>query len=486
MVGTVSSGLSVTQTYTSNVENADFKNAKKTGFSLPKAPNQNVQAGSFGEFKSSLSYFKDSLKGFFEAPIGKKLDFLKDRIELRTIQKSEVSQITPLDRRDAAAVSGLRISYPGLQSGSASSMLRCSGGSETAKLSISLGNWLKEIDGNVKSNGKSFGVELERAAGIVTAHLTDDDWAHVDLPGLRKVEAQFRSEGRVAKADLLKAIIGNLEKEFTPEKVQARFGETARTYISNYSGDVRSFWRTTDSGTTAIASLVTHGFKSPFKHEAYGGMKPLFDIAAKDQTLQDLGSTESLTKGQTEAIGKLAEQLFGLLEKIEITEGMKAPLEKIAKDIEILRPEDKSSFTRKFFVNAIILKAVTPEFTIQSGSLGKLTAGMLYDAVVNSRFDTTSFFGKEVKALTDRIGGRVDDMLKRFGMPDHARTEGLVLEGIARKEKEINTVAGQLKDVDLYLAENSVDAPKTEPEQKPVDIEKISERNRKILDKFKL
>ena len=486
MVGTISTGVSVSQTYTSNVENADLKNALKTGFSLPKAPNQNVQEGSFGAFKSSLSYFKESLKGFFESPMGKKIDFLKDRIELRAIQKNEAAQIAPLDRKDLAAANSTKFSAPGLQSGTASSMLRCSGELETARLSTTLGSWLKEVDGNVKSNGTSFGVELERAAGYATANLTDQDWAHVDVPALKKLEGQFRSEGRGAKADLLKAIIGNLEKEFTPEKGEARFGTTVRTYLSEYSGEVNSFWRNATEGSNALSSLVAQSFKNPFKHEAYGGMKQSLDVAAKDKSMQNLDSSQTLTKDQAAAIGKLAEQLFGLLEKIEITEGMKAPLEKIAKEIENRRTDDKSSVTRKFFVNGIILKALTPEFTVQNGALGKMTAGMLYDVVVGSRSDTTSPYGKEVLALKERIGGRVDDMLKRFGMPDHARTEGLVLEGIARKEKEINSLAEGLKGVDSYLDTLATDDPKPVIELKPVDIEKINERNRKILDKFKL
>ncbi|WP_187968415.1 hypothetical protein [Aquibium microcysteis] len=486
MVGTVSSGISVTQTYTRNVEDADFKNARKTGFALPKAPNQNVQEGSFGTFKSSLSYFKDSLKGFFEAPLGKKIDFLKDRIELRSIQKNEAGQIAPLDRKDVAMLSGMKIAHHALQNGSASSMLRSSSDTEIAQLSISLGDWLKEIDANVKTNGTSFGVELERAAGHVTANLTDQDWAHVDVPGLKKLEGQLRFEGRVAKADLLKAIIGNLEKEFTPEKADALFGGKARSYVSEYAGEVHSFWRNATEGSNAMSSLVAQSFKNPLKHEAYGSMKPLLDKAAQIKSMKDLGGTESLTKDQAATLGKLAEQLFGVLEKIEITDTMKSPLEKIAKDIQTLRTDDKNSVTQKFFVNGILLKALAPEFSLQSGSLGKLTVALLYDAVVGSRSDTTSPYGKEMLALKERIGGRVDDMLQRFGMPASGRTEAVVLEGISRKEKQIDTIAGQLKEVDLFLAENPIEEPKIEPERKPVDLEKIQQRNRQILDKFKL
>ncbi|MDN2582503.1 hypothetical protein [Aquibium sp. ELW1220] len=486
MVSGVSGNYSVTQTYTRNVEEADFKNAQKTGFALPKAPNQNVQEGSFGAFKSSLSYFTESLKGFFEAPLGKKIEFLKDRIELRAIQKNEAGQIAPLDRKDVATMSGMRIEHHALQSGSASSMLRSNSDREIAQLSISLGDWLKEIDGNVKASGKSYGVELERAAGHVTANLTEQDWAHVDVAGLKKLEGQFRSEGRVAKADLLKAIIGNLEKEFTPEKAEALFGGKARSYVSEYEGEVHSFWRNSTEGSNALSSLVAQSFKNPLKHEAYGKMTPHLDKAATLESMKDLGGTKSLTKEQAATLGKLAEQLFGVLEEIKVTDGMKSPMEKIAKDIQTLRTDDKNSVTQKFFVNGILLKALAPEFSVRSGDLGKLTVALLYDAVVGSRADTTSPYGKEMLALKERIGGKVDDMLQRFGMPASGRTEAVVLEGVSRKEKQIDSIAGQLKEVDLYLAENPIEERKIEPERKPVDLEKIQQRNRQILDKFKL
>ncbi|MBS4018140.1 MAG: hypothetical protein KGZ68_07880, partial [Dechloromonas sp.] len=124
MGGSITGNYSVSQTFTRHVEEADQKFARKNeGESLAKAPNQNIETGTRGAFKGSLSFFKESMEGFFDAPFGKKLDFLKDRIELRSIQKSEVKTLQRLDRQDAATTSERNYSMPKYDKATAPSLL---------------------------------------------------------------------------------------------------------------------------------------------------------------------------------------------------------------------------------------------------------------------------------------------------------------------------------------------------------------------------
>jgi hypothetical protein len=55
---------------------------------------------------------------------------------------------------------------------------------------------------------------------------------------------------------------------------------------------------------------------------------------------------------------------------------------------------------------------------------------MLYEAIMNTRTDTTYPFGEEVLALHGRIGEKGENMLKRLGMPDNATFNGV------RQEKQ--------------------------------------------------
>lgn len=525
MVGGVSGNYSVTQTYTRNVEEADTKFAQKSGGrNLGMAPNQDIPHGTRGEFKNSLSFFRDSLKGFFEAPLGKKIEFLKDRIELRSIQKSEVSEqrrIEKLEIKDFWNAGGLTFDVPAPDTTKARELLENRDAKSFGKLSCALEGWIKEAKWEAKTQATSLRSELGKIADKLTADLSDADWKDLDLPALRKAQAQLRTEGRREKADLLGMITERLGKEFTQTKAEARYHGAVREYIQQYEGGAHDFWRNNSvNDGLELKGLIAHGFMNPFKSAAMDEMRPLFDMKEFRNLAEGSSRLEGkfLTEEQAQTIGKLADKMFEVLESIDLNHEMTSTLSMITKDIENLRPDEKGGFTRKFFINAIFLKTLTVA-TSEIGSVPRIAATMLYEAVLATREDLTIEFGKEVKALQERLGDRCEKLLMRFGMPEYStlvnvKREGEELERREAEQKnapkilsqtEFDNVVKVLKEIGMDTADGPevlgepetiehlhdriekapVEEPKPERELKPVDVEKVKQRNRQILDKFK-
>jgi hypothetical protein len=427
MVGNVSGNIKVTQTFTRNVEEADRKYAQKhENRNLGSAPNQNIETGTRGAFKSSLSFFKESLKGFFASPMGKKIEFLKDRIELRSIQKSEASQQQRLDRLDAQTT-GRTFVPPNVNNLRAPEVLTIATKKELASLSVTLGSWLSEID---SAKVGDVGSKYTEIAKQLMTNLAPSDWKTLDLPALKRAEAQFRTEGRIEKANFLGAINTALAETVTQTKAEARFGGVANTYIENFRGEMIEFWRNNnEGGELELKIVVSHGFANPFKDSVLKEFGKIFDEPQfKDLPDQKLTSRH-LTKEQAETVGKVAERLLDVMSKVEVTEEMTDTLATVKDQIESVRTDDKSAMTRKFFLNAVMLKTINVEAG-RVGSIGTVAAQMLYEAIMNTRTDTTYPFGEEVLALHGRIGEKGENMLKRLGMPDNATFNGV------RQEKQ--------------------------------------------------
>lgn len=526
MSKTVSGHYGVTQTYTRNVEEADTKFAQKSrGKNMAMAPNQNVPHGTRGDFKSSLSYFKESVKSFFDTSFGKKIEFLKDRIELRSIQKSEVAhqrKVEKLDLKDFWGAGGLTFDVPNPGGPEGRKMLDVSGEKEISQLNCSLDGWIKEAKWDAKAEGTALRSELGKIAERLASGLTDADWKDLDLPALRNAEAQLRAEGRTDKAELLGMIVDALGKEITQKKAEARFHEPVRQYLANYKGGGHEFWRNNNVGDgLELKALVAHGFMNPFKAKAMEQMKPIFEM--KEFRNLDGGAerlaARLLTKTQAETIGRLADKMFDVLASLDLDFEMTSTLSMVTKDIENARPGDKGALTRKFFVNAMILKSLVVAAS-QIGSVPRIAAMMLYEAVLGTRSDPGTEFGKEVKTLQDRLGDRGEKLLMRFGMPEYATLENVKREDEELKRREIqqkdapkiisqtefDNVVKVLKEIGLETADDPevsvepetvehlhdrlekppLEEPKPEREFKPVDVEKVKQRNREILGKFKL
>ena len=422
----VSGNYSVTQTFTRNVEKADIKFARKhEGESLAKAPNQKIETGTRGAFKSSISFFGDSFKGFFETPFGKKLEFLKDRIELRTIQKGEVATAQRSDRRDVAlAGSNVRpFTAPSSNdTAEAMEMLKNRGsGNErlTAQLTVSLGKWLGEAETRAKENGTDLKTEMIRIATSLASNIGDEDFKILHLPQLRDIAAQLRSEFRHEKAALLEEIVGAFGKVLTQEKAVEKFHGTARTYITEFTGEPKMFWRNNKTGgEQELKSLVAHGFTNELSNRIVNDIKPM--LLAEPFRSIDINEPMHLdvTETQAKELGRLAESILQKLESFELTDGMKDALGLVSNDIAELRPGEKGPLTRQFFQNAIVLKGVAG--SVSGSQTFTLAARILSEAMGRDHGGNTPF-DRETSAFREQFGKRLEAMLVHFGMPEYAR-----------------------------------------------------------------
>ncbi|MDN2582504.1 hypothetical protein [Aquibium sp. ELW1220] len=429
MVGGVGGNYSVTKTFTRNVEQADVRYAKKhDGEKLAKAPNQNIETGTRGAFKNSFSFFADSFKGFLETPFGKKLDFLKDRIELRSIQKGEVAEQKTAqrsDRRDAALAGGKTIKFEppsSKDSAKALEMLKDRGsGNERllAQLTVSLGKWVGEAEAKAKENDTDLKTEMRRIAASLASNIGDEDFKILHLPQLRDIAAQLRSEFRHEKAEMLEEIVGAFSQVVTHDKAVEKYHDTARTYISDFRGEPKMFWRNNQNdGEKALKSLVSHGFTNELGNRIGNDMKPMRQtetfrsIDIKPPTHLDLSET------QAKDIGRFAESILQKLESFTLTEQMKDTLRLVSNDIAELRPNEKGPMTRQFFLNAIFLKSVA---SAQAGSQTfQLAMRMVTDAL-NAQGGSDTPFAKETNAFRQTFGQRMEEVLVHFGMPEYAR-----------------------------------------------------------------
>lgn len=423
----VSGNYSVTQTFTRNVEKADIKFARKhEGESLAKAPNQNIETGTRGAFKNSLSFLKDSLKGFFESPIGKKLEFLKDRIELRTIQKGEVATAQRSDRRHVALAGNNVRPFTAPSSNDTAEamvMLKNRGsGSErlAAQLTVSLGKWLGEAEARAKENGTDLKTEMIRIATSLASSINKEDFATLHLPHLREIAAQLKSEFRHDKAEMLERIIGAFSQILTQENAVEKFHDTARTYITEFTKDTKMFWRTNDAmgGEAALKSLVAHGFSNEFSHQIGMSMKPMLltepfhSIDVNEPTHLDV------TETQAKELGRFAESILQKLESFELTDGMKDALGLVSNDIAELRPGEKGPLTRQFFQNAIVLKGIAG--SVVDSQTFSLAVRILSEALGQDHGGDTPL-ARETIAFREKFGDRLEAMLIHFGMPEYSR-----------------------------------------------------------------
>ncbi|WP_187968416.1 hypothetical protein [Aquibium microcysteis] len=426
MVGGIGSNYSVTQTYTRNVERADVKHASKhDGEKLAKAPNQNVETGTRGAFKSSLSFFGESFKGFFETPLGKKIEFLKDRIELRSIQKNEVAEAGRSDRRDLALVQGKTIRFEPPSSNDTAKALgmlkdRGSGNERlAAQLTVSLGKWVGEAEARAKENGTDLKTEMKQIAASLASKIGDEDFKILHLPQLRDIAAQLRGEFRHEKADMLEEIVGAFSEVVTQDKAVEKFHATARTYISDFQGETKMFWRNNNSeGEKALKSLVTHGFINELGNQIGKEMKPMLQ-SSEIRSIDDGSPTVfSLTETEAKAVGRLAEKILEKLEFIPVSDRMKTTMELVKDDIATLRPQDKNVMTRQFFQNAVLLKGIASS---QAGSPTFQLALKMANDALNPEQKAETHFERETSAFREKFGARMEDVLIRFGMPEYGR-----------------------------------------------------------------
>lgn len=429
MVGGISGNYSVTQTYTRNVEMADVKHARKhDGEKLAKAPNQNVETGTRGAFKNSLAFFKDSMAGFFETPLGKKTDFLRDRIELRSIQKGEVAQQKTADRaerRDQALVGGKTIKFEPPSSNDTAKALgmlkdRGSGNERlAAQLTVSLGKWAGEAEARAKENGTDLKTEMKRIAASLASKIGDEDFNILHLPQLRDIATQLRSEFRHEKADMLEEIVGAFSQVVTQDKAVEKYHGTARTYISDFRGETKMFWRNNHSeGEKALKSLVAHGFTNEVSNQIGQDMKPMLKSEPSRSIDVNEPSHFDLTETQTKEIGRVAESILQKLESFTLTGQMKDTLKLVSDDIAELRPNEKGPMTRQFFQNAIFLKGVA---SAQAGSQTFQLAMRMVNDALNPERDSDTPFARETNAFREKSGQRMEDVLIHFGMPEYAR-----------------------------------------------------------------
>ncbi|MBS4018141.1 MAG: hypothetical protein KGZ68_07885 [Dechloromonas sp.] len=430
MVGGVSGNYSVTQTFTRNVEQADVRYAKKhDGEKLAKAPNQNIETGTRGAFKNSFSFFAGSFKGFFETPIGKKLEFLKDRIELRSIQKGEVAEQKTAqrsDRRDAALAgnAGKPFTAPGSNdTAKAMGMLKDRGsGNErlTAQLTVSLGKWVGEAEARAKENGTELKTEMNRIAASLASSINNEDFATLHLPQLREIAAQLKSEFRHDKAELLERIIGAFSEILTQENAVEMFHDTARTYITEFTKDTKMFWRTNDAtgGEAALKSLVAHGFSNELGHQIGMSMKPML-LAEPFRSIDIKAPSHfEVTEMQAKDLGRFAESILQKLESFELTDGMKDALRLVSNDIAELRPGEKGPLTRQFFQNAIVLKGFAG--SVADSQTFQLAVRIFSEALGQDKGGDTPL-ARETSAFRQQFGERLEAMLVRFGMPEYGR-----------------------------------------------------------------
>jgi hypothetical protein len=428
-MGNVSGNYSVTQTFTRNVEQADIKHAKKhEGESLAKAPNQNIETGTRGAFKSSLSFFGDSLKGFFDTPFGKKLQFLKDRIELRSIQKGEVAEqktAERCERRDESLTKGTFRSYqaPSFnETGKALKVMKDLGDGNPrlfAELGVSLGKWLGEIEGQTKHNGTDMNTEANRFAASLASNVGESDFKALNLPRLKDAVAQLRSEHRHEKANLLEKIADALGQVITQDKAVEKFHDTAKTYIQDYKGLTQMFWRNNNSdGEKALKSMVTHGFINELGNKINKAMRSDLQSSEFRSIDKRAPHDDVMNEKDAKAIAKFAEKLLHKLESLPVTEQMRTTMEIVRDDIAQLRPEEKNVMTRQFFQNAIFLKGIaTADAT---STTFKLAVKMMNEALNPDRGGDTNF-NKESAAFREKFGQRMEGVLTHFGMPEYSR-----------------------------------------------------------------
>ena len=426
MSGGVSGNYSVTQTFTRNVEMADVRYARKNdGESLAKAPNQNIETGTRGAFKNSLAFFKDSFAGFFEAPLGKKLDFMKDRIELRSIQKGEVAQQKTADRRDLALVQGKTIRFEPPSSNDTAKALgmlkdRGSGNERlAAQLTVSLGKWVGEAEASAKENGTDLKTEMKRIAASLASKIGDEDFKILHLPQLRDVAGQLRSEFRHEKADMLEEIVGAFSQVVTQDKAVEKYHGTARSYIGDFQGETKMFWRNNNSeGEKAVKSLVAHGFTNEVSNRIGNDLKPM--LKSEPFRIIDVTGPShfDVTGTQAKEIGRFAEAILQKLESFTLTEQMKDTLRLVSNDIAELRPNEKGPMTRQFFQNAIFLKGVA---SAQAGSQTFQLAMRMVNDALNLEGGSDTPFARETNAFREKFGARMEGVMIHFGMPEYAR-----------------------------------------------------------------
>ena len=425
MVGSISGGVQVTQTYTRNVEMADTRQAQKTGESLPPAPNQNVAGGTRGAFNSSLAFFKESMQGLRDAPLGKKLDFLRDRIELRSMQKQEVARFERLERQDAKdAPNGFEVRSSGDREATAA--IRSDNRSNKAALSLSLTAWVGEARDRAASEGTSVGDQFKKIAEGFKGRLTVNDFAEINLKSLHRFEGELRAEGRHDKADLLGEIRRGMSETLT--QAEQRYLGTVREYIATFDKDLPEFWRNNHAGgELEIKAVIQQGFTQPLREKALEVARPILEGVILSEDGSNL-SARSLTDEQAQQVGRLAEQLLDALYELDLPESMLAPLDKVNSEIAGNRTEDKGEMTRKFMLNALLLKGIVPELSARLGNAGTLAGLMLYEAVMASRTNTDTPVGREIVAMMERIGDKGEALLTKFGMPDIGLMKNVAVE----------------------------------------------------------
>lgn len=427
MVGNISSGIQVSQTYTRNVEMADTRQAQKTGTHLPPAPNQNIATGTRGAFKSSLAFFKESMQGLRDAPLGKKLDFLKDRTELRSMQKQEAARFERSERQDIKdAGAGFVAKSSGDPTATAS--IRTDSTLNKAQLSLSLTAWVGEARERAASEGTSVADQFRNIADGFKGSLSVRDFAEIDLKALLRFEGELRAQARHDKADLLGEICRGMSETLTQTQAEQRYLGTVREYIATFDKDMPEFWRNNHSGgELEIKAVIQQGFTQPLREKLMDVARHIIEgvkISEDDKTL----SANFLTEEQAQQVGRLAEQLLDALYELDLPESMLATLDKVNSEIASIRTEDKGEMTRKFMLNALMLKGIMPELSEQLGTVGRLAGQMLYEAVMASRTNTDTPFGREIVAMMERIGDKGEALLTKFGMPDIGLMKNVVIE----------------------------------------------------------
>jgi hypothetical protein len=383
MSGGITSNYVVTQTSTRHVEQADQKFARKNdGESLAKAPNQNIEAGTRGAFKSSVSFFKDSLKGFFDAPMGKKLEFLKDRVELRSIQKSEVKEMQRLDRQDASTASERKYSMPKYDVSTASGLLLANPKAPAdfrPVVSSFMGSLLKDAATMMKDaekNGKPITREeaFQKIADTLVLYSSAADFTGFDVDTLRSFANDLKDGGRTEKSAMLNAIIQRFELARTPEEAVKLFKDIALDHSKN--APEQSFLRAARGNDGITQKYVIYGGKSgeilTSSKEVWNQTTSSEEYKTLESEIRKLANTPkmnltlvedygSLSETGKQALAKITREFIGKIVENGVPETLQGVLKGLQEKI-IAGGKDVNPKVSQLFVSAF-LKNVTPSIT---------------------------------------------------------------------------------------------------------------------------